>query len=147
MSRTRTRSFTLIEAILAIVILTLAIPPMLWAIRQAHVQRVNPMRISMARWLAIEKLEDLIADRHSTTRGWDYVKDPTKYLDETPVTGYAGFDRRVTLAQHGPWDNTTSSWTAGTEYLEATVHVDWTDALGGDRTLQISTIITNYDSS
>ncbi|MCZ6542471.1 MAG: type II secretion system protein, partial [Planctomycetota bacterium] len=72
MSTARTHGFTLLETIAAVVILALAIPPMLWAVREAHIQRVNPMLASKARWLATEKLEDIIADRHSTTRGWAY---------------------------------------------------------------------------
>ena len=67
MASARRRGFTLIETIAAIVILAIALPPMLFAIRDAHVQRVNPVLVSQARWLATEKLEDILADRHSAS--------------------------------------------------------------------------------
>ncbi len=67
MTRTRRAGFTLIETIAAIVILAVAVPPMLWAVTESQRQRINPMMVSKARWLAVEKMEDIIADRHSTT--------------------------------------------------------------------------------
>ena len=70
---TTRRGFTLIESIAAVVILAIAVPPMMFAVRDAHVQRVNPMLVSKARWLATEKLEDVIADRHCDSRGFDYL--------------------------------------------------------------------------
>lgn len=134
----RTGGFTLIETIAAIVILTIAIPPMLWAVRQAQVQRVNPMMVSKARWLATEKLEDIIADRHSTTRGYAYLVS-ANYPNENPVTGYANFTRTVTFNE-----TTADLSTAGTGYMRATVAVGWTDTTGTARSLSLATILTDY---
>ena len=148
MARGRRQGFTLIETVAAIVILAVAVPPMLWAVSEAHLKRANPRLASQARWLAVEKLEDIIADRHSTdARGWTWVTDPSKYPAETPVTGFDNFNRSVTLTPRGPWDNTVPGWTAGppTNYLEVTVAVDWTDANGVANTLSIATILTFYD--
>src|ERR1043165_5168889 len=97
----RRRGFTLIESIAAIIILTIAVPPLLWAIRQGHFQRVNPMMASKARWLATEKLEDIIADRHSTTRGYTYLT-VGNYSTESPVSGFTGFTRSVSFTETGP---------------------------------------------
>lgn len=134
----RRRGFTLIETISTIVILAIAIPPMLWAIRQAHVQRVNPMMASKARWLAMEKLEDIIADRHSTTRGFGYLV-VGNYPAESPVTGFTGFTRSVTFNQ-----TTVDLVTPGAGYMRATVSVGWTDATSTARSLAIATVITEY---
>ena len=41
--------FTLIETIAAVVMLSIAVPPMMWAINEAHMQRVNPVLVSRAR--------------------------------------------------------------------------------------------------
>src|SRR5436190_19888374 len=91
---TRRRGFTLIEAIIAIVVLTIAIPPMLWSIREANIKRISPMMVSKARWLATEKLEDIIADRHSSTRGYSYLV-PANYPAEASIAGSPGFTRSV----------------------------------------------------
>ena len=130
--------FTLIETIAAIVILVVAIPPMLWAIREAQVQRANPVLASTARWLIIEKLEDVIADRHGSV-GYGGLSGST----ETPVAGYPAFNRTVTVsAQHAHWNG--AGWAAGTGYKTITVAVDWTDAEGNAQTLSISTVLTDY---
>jgi prepilin-type N-terminal cleavage/methylation domain-containing protein len=134
------RGFTLIETIAAIVVLAIAIPPMLFAIRDSQVQRVGPVMASQARWLAAEKLEDIIADRHSTTRGYDYLI-PANYTDESPVSGFSAFDRSVTLTE-----TEADLTTAGTGYMIVTVEVSWTDAGGDARTLSLSTVLTEFDS-
>jgi prepilin-type N-terminal cleavage/methylation domain-containing protein len=130
--------FSLIETIAAIVILSVALPPMLWAIGQGHIQRVNPVMVSKARWLATEKLEDIIADRHSSTRGYTWLV-PGQYPDETPVVGYPAFNRTVSF-------NMTAAdlVSAGNDYKRATVTVSWTDATGTGRSLALSTVLTDY---
>ncbi|MCI0365428.1 MAG: type II secretion system GspH family protein [Phycisphaerales bacterium] len=132
------KGFTLVETIASILILTIAIPPMLWSIRQAHVQRVNPMMASKARWLATEKLEDVIADRHSTTRGFGYLI-PANYPAEIPVSGFTNFSRTVSFNLTGP-----DLVSPGTGYLKVTVTVGWTDATSTARSLAIATVVTEY---
>ncbi len=55
------RGFTLIEAIIAIVVLSIAMPAMLWALRESTAERVDPVMVTRARWLAAERLETLTA--------------------------------------------------------------------------------------
>jgi hypothetical protein len=128
----------LIEAVSSIIILSIAIPPMLWAIRDGHTRRVNPMMSSKARWLASEKLEDIIADRHSSTLGYAYLI-PGNYPAENPVSGFTGFSRTVSFTQTGG-----DLVSAGTGYMRVTVTVSWTDATGVARSLALSSIITDY---
>lgn len=130
--------FTLIETIIAIVVLSLAVPPMMWSLRQAHVQRVSPMMASKARWLASEKLEDIVADRHSTTRGYTYLVSGN-YPTEASITGSAGFTRSVAFAE-----TTADLSTAGTGYKRVTITVSYTDGAGVARSLTLSTIVTDY---
>ena len=118
--------------------LSIAVPPMLWAVREAHIHRVNPVMASRARWLATEKLEDVIADRYSTTRGYDYLSS-SNYTDEATIVGFPGFTRSVAFAETGP-----DLASAGTGYMQATVTVTWLDATDTTRTLQISTVLTEY---
>jgi prepilin-type N-terminal cleavage/methylation domain-containing protein len=141
MTRPRRRGFTLIETVAAIIILAVAIPPMLWTVREAHHQRANPMLASKARWLAVEKLEDIIADRHSTgARGYSWLITGN-YPAETPVTGFTGFDRTVTFLET---DATLVTPTPGGGYMNVTVTVSWTDANANAQSLAISTVLTDY---
>jgi prepilin-type N-terminal cleavage/methylation domain-containing protein len=136
--RTNRRGFNLVETIAAVVILSIAIPAMLWSIQQAQVQRVGPVQASKARWLAAEKIEDIIADRHSPTRGYGHVT-AANYPAENAVTGFPGFSRSVTITETG--SDLTS---AGSGYKRVTVSVAWTDAMNVPRTLSVSTVVTNY---
>ena len=130
--------FTLIEAIVCVVILGFAVPPMLLALREASVRRVAPVQASRARWLVQEKMEDVIADRHSTTRGYAYVVT-ANYPAEATITGFPGFSRSVVIAETAA--NLSS---AGTGYKRATVTVTWRDTRGTSRSLAVATVITDY---
>ncbi len=144
MTTARRTGFTLIETVAAIVILAVAVPPMLWAVTEAQRQRINPMLASRARWLAVEKLEDVVADRHSTTRGYAYLAT-ANYAAENPVPGsgyYAGFTRSVTFLETKADLVTTSPAPLG--YMTVTVIVGWNDADLAARTLDISTVLTDY---
>ncbi len=132
------RGFTLIEAIIAIVILSVAMPSMLWAIRDAQTQRAAPVLLARARWLASEKLEDIIADRHSTTRGYAYVVNAS-YPAEGSVPGFQGFSRSVQVTE-----TDASLKNTGTGYKLVTVHVAWLDGKGVSRALDLSTVVTDY---
>lgn len=132
------RAFTLVEAIVSVVILATATPGIMWAIREAHRDRVSPVKASYARWLATEKLEDIIADRHSTTRGYTYLVN-ANYPAESTITGSAGFTRAVAINE-----TAVDLATAGTGFKKATVTVNWTDGRGFARSLAIATIITDY---
>jgi len=134
------QAFTLMETIAALVIMAIAVPPMLYAVRQAHAQRVNPVLASKARWLATEKLEDVIADRHSAARGYDYLV-AGNYAAEGPVAGFAGFSRTVAFSE-----TLADLVTPGDGYKRVTVSVSWTDSGGVARSLAIATIVTEYDA-
>ena len=136
--RTQPRGFSLIETIAAIVILSVALPSMLWTVREAHIQRVSPVLLSTARWLAVEKLEDVIADRHSETRGYTYLITGN-YPAENPVAGYAGFTRTVSFNE-----TVADLVTAGAGYMNVTVQVGYTDGQGTAQTLSILTVLTDY---
>jgi len=134
----RRLAFTLIETLAAVVILAIAIPPMLWAVRDAHVGRVDAILSSRARWLATEKLEDVIADRHSTPRGYSYLT-VGNYPTESPVAGFANFNRSVAFIE-----TQADLVTVGSGYMNVTVSVTWNDATGTARTMAISTVLTDY---
>ena len=142
MATARRRGFTLLETVAAIVILSVAVPPMLWAVRGAQRQRINPMLASQARWLSAEKLEDIIADRHSSlvTLGFDNL-NTTTYPAENPVATDPGFNRSCAFLETLA-DLTTPDGDGG--YMIVTVTVTWTNAEGNSRSLAISTVLTHY---
>ncbi len=136
----RATGFTLVELIAAIVLLAVAVPPMLWATSQAQHQYVDPVLSSRARWLATEKLEDIIADRYSTTRGYDHLVS-SNYPDELPgsIPGFAAYERQVTLIE-----TQADLTTPGTGYMTVTVHLSWTGSTGKARETSVSTVLTEY---
>jgi prepilin-type N-terminal cleavage/methylation domain-containing protein len=134
----RRRGFTLIEGVVAVVLLGTALPPMMWALRTAQVRRVSSALASRARWLATEKLEDVIADRHSTTRGYAWLTG-ANYAAEAPVAGFVQFSRSVVFAE-----TAADLVSVGTGYKKATVTVSWTDSTGTARSIAIATIVTDY---
>ncbi len=145
MTPTPRAGFTLIETIVAIVILAVAVPPMLWAVTESQRMRMNPMMASKARWLAVERIEDVIADRNSTTlKGYNWVVNLNDYVVENPgdITGYPGFSRQVALLETKADLSTTAPPPLG--YLTVTVTVGWVNAKGNNQTLDISTVLTEY---
>lgn len=130
------RGFTLIETIIAIVILAIAIPPMVWAVSRSHEQRVTPVQASTARWLAAEKLEQIIADRHAPTRGYAYVAD-SSYPNEPSIAGFPGFSRSVAVNETGP-----DLATAGTGYKRVTVTVSFADGAAKPQSYALATVLT-----
>jgi hypothetical protein len=134
------RAFTLVEAIIAVVVLSVAVPPMLWALRAAHDSRIAPTRASTARWLAVEKLEDLIADRHSLARGYDYLLS-ANYPAEPAVPGFPAFARDVAI-----YETAADLASVGTGYKRLTVTITWTNPGAAPQSLAIATIVTDYPS-
>lgn len=140
MSRRRGRSqraFSLIEAIIAIVILSVAVPPMFWAIRDAAARRVEPVMLARARWLAAEKIEDIIADRHCATRGYAYLMT-SSYPAEASLSGFTGFSRSVTIVERG-----ADLVTPGAGYKVATVRVSYPASHGVTRTFDLAVVVTD----
>ena len=134
------RAFTLIEAITAIVILGIAMPAMLLALGQAHRDRISPAMASQARWIAMEKLEDVFADRSSPSRGWEYI-DGTNYPDEVTVPGSPGYSRSVDIAETG-----ADLESLGTGYKTVSVTVTWTHADGQIHSVVLATVMTEIPS-
>jgi len=135
----RRRGFTLVETIASLVVLSMTIPPIMIVMQRASTDQLTPIMTSRARWLATEKIEDIIADRHSATRGYDYLIT-ANYVDETPITSDPGFSRTVSLSV-----TAADLVTAGTGYMTVTVAVSWADSTGSARQIDIVTVLTEYD--
>jgi len=138
-SPSRARSgLTLIELVACIVVVATAVPPMLWSISDATVRQLGPVMSSRARWLATERLEDIIGDRHAAGRGYSYLVN-ANYAAESNISGFPGFQRGVAIVETG-----ASLIGSGTGYKTATVTVFWKDPRRGDVSLQLATVLTEY---
>lgn len=135
-ARRRARAFTLIEAIAAIVLLSVAVPSMTWGVRDAVIRRTDPIKLTKARWLLAERMEQIIADRHSTSRGYDYCVTAA-YPAEGSVSGFTGFSRSVSI-------NAINTTVGTTGWKMVTVSVTYVDGVGVARTITLSTILTSY---
>jgi prepilin-type N-terminal cleavage/methylation domain-containing protein len=138
MPRHDPRGFTLIESIMAVVVVSLVVPSTLVLIRDAQVRRASPILASRASWLITEKLEDIAADRFSATRGWAYVTDGS-YPDENPVNGFANFNRSVSIVE-----TEDDLATPGTGYKRVTATVSWIDPRYGSASLSLSTVLADF---
>ncbi len=80
--------FTLIEVVIAVVVLALAVPPVLNLMDSASAGRVNAINTTRATCLSTAVLETVLADLTSTdsSLGFDALADSAAYLDE-PTTG------------------------------------------------------------
>jgi prepilin-type N-terminal cleavage/methylation domain-containing protein len=132
------RAFTLIECVVAIVILGVATPGMFMALRAAANSSMAGIQASRARWLIQDKLEDIIADRHSATRGYSYIT-AANYPDEASISGSPGFSRSVAIV---PTNALLTG--AGTGYLKVTVTVSYVDWNATTRSLSVGTVVTDY---
>jgi Tfp pilus assembly protein PilV len=130
---------SLIEAIAAIVILSVAVPSMMFGLREAQRTRANPILGDRARFLAIERLETVLADRHSTTRGYSYVVTGA-YPTESPVADFPGMTRSTSIVETGP----PPTFAAGTGTKTVIVTVNYLDSRGAAQAVSISTIISDY---
>lgn len=132
------RAFSLIDAIAAVVIISLVVPASVVAMSDASVQRAASVRLTQARWLASEKLEDILADRASATRGYTSIAS-ANYPSESTISSFPGFSRSVTITENGP---TLSG--GGTGYKTVVVRVSWVAPRSGTQTLSLSTVVTSY---
>ena len=108
------------------------------AVEAQPVRRADPTLVIRARWLASEKLEMIIADRHSASRGYPYVTSGN-YAAEPSVAGFAGFSRSVSVSETG-----ADLVGAGTGYKNVAVSVSYTNGSGQAQTFRLATVLTEY---
>lgn len=138
--RSRHAAFTLIELVAAVMLMSIAFPPLAIAMRDGVVRQAGMNQRIVARWLAHERLEQVIADRHSASGAKGYPNILTaNYAAESPVSGWPAFNRSVAVSE-----TTQNLATAGTGYKVVTVTVTWKDAQRGASSLQLQTVLTDY---
>lgn len=136
-SSTRT-GLTLVEAITAMVIIAAAAPALLIALSTASGNRTDALFASRARWLAAERLEDVVADLHSPTRGYSWITS-ANYAAEMSLEGLPGFSRTTEVTEVSA-DLSTPQPGSGIKLV--TVTITMSDQRGVSRTQAISTVLT-----
>lgn len=127
MTNRRRRSATIIEAVAAVVILGVALPPLMQAFGEGTRQSIYPTNATIASFLAIERMEEVIARRFKSSTGYADLT-ATNFPDESPVSGFSRFNRTVTFSEV-----TSSLAPSGSAvgYRKARVTVTWTAGGGG----------------
>jgi prepilin-type N-terminal cleavage/methylation domain-containing protein len=134
------RGFTLVEAIAALVLLGVTVPPLMMALSTASLRRGDAVLASRARWIASEGLEQVIADRYSAARGYAWVVN-ANYPAESTLAGRPGFARTTTITEVAA-DLTTAQ--TGTGIKLATTTVSYTTSRRVTASFSMSTVLTNY---
>jgi prepilin-type N-terminal cleavage/methylation domain-containing protein len=100
------RGLSLVEVVIAIVILGLAVPPLMFQMA-AGVQQQEAVLIQQnLTQLASERMWEVYADHADPTRGYDYIDDDA-YADETDPWGLAGYARQTTIREVSSSDYVT----------------------------------------
>ncbi len=81
---------------MAIVILSVALPPLVASFADASMQSVHPSNAAVASFLAIERMEEIVARRYRDTDGYTAITT-ANFPAESPVTSFPGFDRSVSV--------------------------------------------------
>lgn len=118
---TRRRATTVIEVAMALVILSVALPPLVMAFADASKQSILPANSAVASYLAVERMEEVIARRYRGTDGYDSVTE-SNFPDESPVSGFTMFSRTVRVALI---DHLLASAGSDQGYKKVTVTVSW----------------------
>lgn len=132
---------TIIEVVMCIVILSLALPPLISAFVEASSQSILPVRESVASFLVVERMEEIIARRYRGTDGYSALTVPTiaDFADESTVSGFPGYARTVRVA----YVNSNLTSVVGEQgYKKATVTVSWD---GGARSLNIERVFADFE--
>lgn len=125
--------FTLIEVIMAIVVIAIAIPPILTLFSQNITDSHESEVYTKATLYAIEKIEEIIGDKRAASDGygWDYILQPGQYPNDSPEEGYT---RSISI-------DTTGNSFQGVTYAEILVTVSHAAV----NNIVISTRATNYE--
>ena len=118
MIRKKRRAATIIEVVMAIVILSIALPPLISAFADAAHQSIHPSNAAIASFLATERMEEVIARRFRATDGYDAVTMPN-FPNESPVAGFPGFDRTMLMLPVGNYKRVrvTVTWKGGANQI------------------------------
>ena len=95
--RGKLRGTTIIEVVTALTILAIALPSLIRSFADASNQTIYPSNAAVASFLAIEKMEEIVARRYRGTDGYAALV-AANFPAESPVSGFSIFNRTVTIS-------------------------------------------------
>ena len=114
------RGLSLIEVVLAIVILGLAVPPLMFAM-VAGIQQQEAVLVQQdLSQLASERMWAIFADHANPTRGYDYIVNAA-YPNETTPRGLTGYTRQTTIKEVSATDYVTEQADSGIKRFRVVV--------------------------
>lgn len=133
----RRRSTTIIEVVAAMAILSVALPPLISAFAEASRQTIFPSNSAVASFLAIERMEEIIARRYRGTDGYTALA-AANFANESSVSGFPLYARTVSIA----YVTSTLAPSANDQgYKKVTVTVTWNS---GAQTLCIEHVFAQF---
>lgn len=120
----RRRSFTMIEAAMAIVILGIGMAPLLGGFVTAANASREAVQASIAQMLAGERMEQIVAARYRNPTGYTLVNEGN-FQDEANVTDFATFARTVDVQTV---NNSLANSGSDVGIKKVTVTVTWNGA-------------------
>jgi len=110
---------SIIEVVLALMILSVGLPPLMVCFAEASIQSVRPAQATIAAFLAQERMEEIIARRYRKTDGYGALTT-SEFPPEAVVAGYPGFSRSVAI-RYATADLGTSASDVGYKVVRVTV--------------------------
>jgi len=138
--------FTLIETLITLVILSIAAIGVLSVFTTGIRISANPVVVDQAVQLAQEKMDTILGDSLNSNPGYGFAYIiPGNYGAETPVTGFAGFNRSVNIYCVTVADLTTNAGAPGVGgCASGYTHVAVTVANAAIGSVKLETVITNH---
>ena len=120
MAMTRNRALSLIEVVLAIIILGLAVPPLMIQLNTAVTAQVSATVQMTSAQLVSERLGEIQAACTDTSRGYATI-DATNYPTESNAAGIIGYTRQTKIREVSTADYTTAAPGSGVKRIRVTV--------------------------
>jgi prepilin-type N-terminal cleavage/methylation domain-containing protein len=116
----RRRGFSLVEVIVAMVILAIAIPPLVFQMAAGVQQQATVLIQQNLTQLAADRLWQVYEDHADPTRGYSYVVDAA-YPDEEEPLELTGYSRQTTILEVSATDYTTAEPDSGIKRFRVVV--------------------------
>jgi len=150
------RAFTLIEVVIAVIVLAIAVPPTLNMMDSASAGRVDAINTTRATYLSTTVLETVLADMTSNQPllGFDALSDAQGYLSTASTglydrlgpytTAYSsvGFSYAVTIGELVGSDGFVSVNPGENIFRKITVRVEYASASGSSFSMPISMMVS-----